>query len=60
MNTRNPATGPVDVYEALARGHAERGAFFASVFGGVSTLMKHLVAAVRPHRHGPPRKGAWA
>lgn len=49
---------PMDVHEALARAHAERGAFFAAVAAGVATLVKRLAAALRPH-HGR-HKGAVA
>jgi hypothetical protein len=61
MNARTPTyMQPIDVHEALAHAHAERGEFLAAVFIGVATLVKRAVAAIRPHREHLPHKGACA
>lgn len=62
MNARTPDyMKPIDVHEALAHAHAERGEFLASAFSGLVTLVKRAVGAIRPHRqHHLPHKGACA
>ncbi len=59
MNTRYPAyMNAIDVHEALAHAHAERGAMIAHLFAGLLALPKRVATAV--HKHRGPHKGAWA
>jgi len=59
MTTRLPGyMNAIDVHEALAYAHAERGHYIGTALAGVPTLLKRLAGAF--HRHRTPRKGAWA
>jgi hypothetical protein len=61
MNARTPTyMQPIDVHEALAHAHAERGAYISNALAEVPALLKRLVAAFRPHRHRLPHKGVCA
>ena len=46
----------IDVHEALAHVHAERGVMIAHLFAGLVALPKRMAAAL----HRGPHKGAWA
>ncbi len=59
MTARYPAyMNAIDVHEALAHAHAERGAMLIQLFAGLAVLPKRLAAAL--HRHRAPHKGALA
>jgi len=57
MNTRFPSyMSAIDVHEALAHVHAERGVMLAHMFAGLVALPKRLTTGL--HRHRVARKGA--
>jgi len=57
MTARFPGyMSAIDVHEALAHVHAERGVMIAHLFAGLVALPKRMAAAL----HRGPNKGAWA
>jgi hypothetical protein len=51
---------PVDVHDALARAHADRGEYIRLAIAGVPALLKRLAARLRPNRQRLPHSGACA